>query len=166
MAGESAGGKDRPRRVGVPQSAVSAGILLLLLGIGIWLVLEQRVFNPAVLVMLDQDAEPAELEGPAERPLAVLAPEGLAPLGVEERFDAQHLADKIDGRAELYLDAGFGGLRCQRFALVGEPDAWLELFLYQLGNPAQAFAVYSSSRRPERRQLDLAGCTARDASQR
>ncbi|MBF0378515.1 MAG: hypothetical protein HQK72_13700 [Desulfamplus sp.] len=39
------------------------------------------------------------------------------PLSAPELFDSITLSDKIDGKAELYLPAGFKSLKCQRFKI-------------------------------------------------
>lgn len=64
-----------------------------------------------------------------------------------ERFDAALLSDKIDGRAELYLSAGFVVLDCRRFAAsVSDPDV-VEACVYDLGDARNAYAVWSQQRR-------------------
>jgi hypothetical protein len=70
------------------------------------------------------------------------------PMGKMETFDAQTLSDKIDGKADLYLEAGFRKLYCRRFTLKSNPGIWFEYYLYDMGNPRNAFIVYSNQRRP------------------
>lgn len=73
--------------------------------------------------------------------------EDLTTAGPMETFDAQTLADKIDGKAELYLEAGFTSLRTQRVALKEDPSLWAEFFLFSMNHPESAFAVFSQQRR-------------------
>jgi hypothetical protein len=83
-------------------------------------------------------------------------PDGMVVLTPGETFGPDSLSEKIDGKAELYLSAGFLGLRSQRFAEVGKPDQWLELFVYDMGNMRNAFSVFSTQRRADAQDVDLA----------
>ncbi len=97
--------------------------------------------------------------GPSTTPHAAEAPAtaaGLRAMGPPEVYNAETLSDKIDGKAELYLAAGFERLETQRFALADDPGRWLERFVYTMKTPPGAFAVYSQQRRPQARPLDLA----------
>ncbi len=85
------------------------------------------------------------------------APPGFTSLSPPEIYDRVTLSDKIDGKAELYLAAGFRRLETRRLGLADEGDAWLEQFIYDMGSYANAFSVYSAQRRPGARPLDLTG---------
>ena len=63
-------------------------------------------------------------------------------------YDSISLSDKINGKAELYLAAGFARLETQRFALTDNPGQWMERYLYDMGQHANAFSVFSAQRRP------------------
>jgi hypothetical protein len=80
----------------------------------------------------------------------------MAPLSPAERFDRETLSDKINGKAELYLSAGFLRLDCQRIALSGRPDDWIEAFVYDMGSAPNAYAVFSLQRRGDGSPLDFA----------
>ena len=79
-----------------------------------------------------------------------------APWDRRRRYDAATLSDKINGKAELYLAAGFERLECRRFALADDPAGWLERFVYTMRAAPGAFAVYSQQRRPQAQPLTLA----------
>jgi hypothetical protein len=64
-----------------------------------------------------------------------------------ERFSAETLSDKIDGKAPLYLSAGFRDLRTQRASVGGDSGQWFEIFVYDMGEPRNAYAVFSEQRR-------------------
>ena len=49
----------------------------------------------------------------------------------------------------MYLSSGFLDLRTQRFAEAYNPEQWLELFVYNMGNEQNAFSVYSTQRRAD-----------------
>jgi len=73
-----------------------------------------------------------------------------------ETFVSQNLSDKINGKADLYLSAGFKRLHCQRFKLRDAPDLWLEVFVYDMGKTSNAFAVFSSQRREDALPIEIA----------
>ena len=78
---------------------------------------------------------------------------GLEPLAPAERYGPDTLSDKIDGKAELYLNAGFIGLESRRFALAGDKRRWMERYVYDMGGFPGAYAVFSSQRRPQAQPL-------------
>jgi hypothetical protein len=120
--------------------------------IAVWLLFQQSRFNPAVTA-----AQRAPLQGrlqaaagAAPRTTAALLPEvlGFSPLGPVESFGPENLSDKINGKAELYLQAGFKEMSCRRFGLGPAGAGQVEVFLYDMGVAAHAFAVFSGQRRP------------------
>jgi hypothetical protein len=129
-------------------------ILLCLLFVALGVFFQQYSFNPAVLVVRNAGLQVAQVSK-LQSDFASLPPE-LEPFGRPETFTADNLYDKIDGKAELYLAAGFVQLRCQRFALKDTPSQWLEWFVYDMGGLPQAFSVFSVQRRAEGQPLDLA----------
>jgi hypothetical protein len=140
----------RHKTSGPVEKIVSAGILTVIAMIGTGILLYQREISPA-----NQSLKPFAKEGPAEPQLKVQPSAGLrmpslaglVTLTSEERFDKDTLSEKINGKAELYLSAGFRSLVTQRFALEASPDDWFELFLYDMGEARNAFAVFSLQRR-------------------
>lgn len=81
---------------------------------------------------------------------------GQVPLSPQESFDAATLSDKINGKAELYLSAGFVRLRSQRFKDETAGDVWMEVFIYDMQTPQNAFSVFSAQRRDDAQLLDIA----------
>ncbi|MFA6135437.1 MAG: DUF6599 family protein [Phycisphaerae bacterium] len=83
-------------------------------------------------------------------PSALVAHAGpdLAAMSPMESFDRETLSDKIDGKAEFYLPAGFLAMQCQRFTLKADASNWMEVFVYDMGEAINAFTVYSKQRRP------------------
>jgi hypothetical protein len=82
-------------------------------------------------------------------------PSGLEPVSAAEHYDADSLSDKINGKADLYLSAGFQSLATRRFALAGDKGRWMERFLYNMGSLRNAYAVFSAQRRPNVQPLEL-----------
>ncbi len=143
----------RPGRETVAGVAVLCCLLLIAGGI----VLRQFRFNPAVLNLSAIAESQPKAPGPSQSAGAPLipTPAGLTVLTPAERFDRETLSDKINGKAELYLSAGFLRLDCQRMALGDRPDAWLEAFVYDMGSAANAFAVFSTQRRADVTPMDI-----------
>jgi hypothetical protein len=132
-------------------------ILLCLAGIAAGVYHKQFSFNPAVLVATAAAPAPAAPKPVASAPndsLPTLPPE-LSAFSTPETFTADNLYDKVDGKADLYLTAGFAGLQCQRLALKATNDVWMEWFVYDMGTLPQAFSVFSLQRRAEAQTLDL-----------
>lgn len=130
------------------ETYIAFGILLVLAGIVIGVFLKQFQYNPVVSV----GGLPGM--GNSAAPLADLA-KGMTPLSPPELFGPENLSDKINGRAELYLSAGFLSLKCQRFAKASDPNSWMEIFVYDMGTTRRAFAVYSIQRRPDAENLEV-----------
>lgn len=82
-------------------------------------------------------------------------PVGQLPLTPMEAFDAATLSDKINGKAELYLSAGFKRLYSQRLKAGIAGDVWMEIFVYDMQTPQNAFAVFSAQRRADAQKLDI-----------
>jgi hypothetical protein len=126
---------------------------LAIIAIGVYL--KQFSFNPAVLVAnATIPASAQSVPATANESTPSLPPE-LTALSAPETFSPDDLFNKIDGKAELYLSAGFVGMRCQRLALKGDKDVWMEWFVYDMGALPQAFSVFSLQRRSEGKPLDL-----------
>lgn len=110
----------------------------------------QHHIHPAVFPLSPGDAAPPGIGSIRDAPvLGTLfpVPPGTAPAGPVESFDSATLSDKINGKAELYLSAGFVGLQTQRFELRADDGLWAEIYVYDMGGFRNAFSVYSAQRR-------------------
>ena len=70
-------------------------------------------------------------------------------------YRADNLSDKINGKADLYLSAGFKSLEARRFALIDDNARWMERYVYDMGGHLNAFSVYSVQRRGDVQKLDI-----------
>ena len=145
----------RKAKVGAVQKLTGYGIIAVLGLITIWLLFQQTRFNPAVLVALRHPSLPGRAQqavsGQALAATAALLPEvpGFKPLAPTESYGPENLSDKIDGKDELYLPAGFKEMSCRKFSLDTAADkTFVEVFIYDMGSAANAFAVFSGQRRP------------------
>jgi len=140
------------------ESTVSWVIMGTLAVIAIGLFIRQSHYDPTLYVpsVLESQA-PGEIAPAAVPPsdLRQFMPQDMSVFGPLESFGPETLSEKINGKAELYLSAGFVSLRCQRFASLIDPQSWLEVFVYDMGTLHQAFAVYSMQKRGEAMPLDL-----------
>jgi hypothetical protein len=140
------------------ETYLSLTILFVLAGIAAGIFFAQFQYNPAVLQLTSRQSvfsSQLQVSQPAASSALIPLPEGIIPLTPPEEFDPQTLSDKINGKADLYLSAGFIGLKSQRFKKETEPDAWMELFIYDMGSTRNAFSVYSAQRRDNAEPLDL-----------
>ena len=138
--------------MGAAQRLTGYGILVVLGLIAVWLLVQQTRFNPAVGVALRVPLQGKSQAASGQTPsaTAALIPEvsGFTPLAPSESFGPETLSDKIDGKAELYLSAGFKEMSCRKFGLDTAGKAYVEVFIYDMGSAQNAFAVFSGQRRP------------------
>jgi hypothetical protein len=146
-------------------------LLLLIAGIGIAIYAKGQIYD-AGLFSLNQaalsktrsaGAQPDRLVSPEDKGskpsptinvpvsspsglLDGLAPAGWRTLGDVSQFTADTLYEKIDGRAEQYLDYKFVRLTC--VSLVNEQDKsqFIDIYVFDMGRPMQAFGVFSVER--------------------
>jgi len=136
-------------------SVAILGVLVVIAG-GIFLV--QFNYNPAVhpvtpVLSVGDQAGTAPVVSPEKSLFSF--PSGQAPLGALETFDAANLSDKINGKAELYLTAGFVRLQSQRFKDKAAGDVWMEVFVYDMQTTQNAFSVFSAQRREEAQTVTI-----------
>ena len=141
-----------------PEVVISVTVLLVLAAIAATIFKIQYRFNPAVIQLAGQTSEMPALQSEssaAKFAALVNFPESISPMSPAESFDARTLSDKIDGKAELYLSAGFKRLDAQRFTEYQAQERWMELYIYDMGSQENAFAVYSGQQREDAVPLDL-----------
>ncbi len=143
-----------PARPSRRESRIAAAILLFLALIAAAVLREQSRPHPAVENFLHARALAVGTRGPAAAGRFAL-PEGTFALSPPERFDRDSLSEKINGKAELYLAAGFVRLDCWRLGLAGAEDSWIEVFVYEMGSFENAFSVFSAQRRADAVGLEL-----------
>lgn len=146
------------RTVSKTEIYVGYTILLVLVVISVGIFLQQSRYNSSIFEPTTfQTKGPALTSPPASFPsdLIQYAPHQLTALTPPESFGSENLSDKINGKAELYLSAGFARLVSQRFTMEAEPTAWMEVFIYDMGSPRGSYAVYSMQKRSDAIELDM-----------
>jgi hypothetical protein len=138
-----------PKKPSWRETLWGALILCALAGVGAGVYREQGRWHPAVQIAAHPDFSRPAAPAPTSpsRPTRLNAPEGLTALGIPEFFDADTLYEKINGKAELYLPAGFQSLECRRFGKADSPEGGFEVFLYDMGSPRAAYSVFSVQQR-------------------
>lgn len=150
------------KSAGRTETCVGISILFILGAIAAGVFAIQSRYDPAFftsVLLKSEKTAPAEDASSSEAesaPRPPFLPEGLAPMGPGETFDSATLSDKIDGKAELYLASGFVRLSTWRFSRRADPKIWLELFVYDMGDPRNAFSVYSVQKRQEAEKAGFA----------
>jgi hypothetical protein len=140
---------DKPDTGAVSESLLSYLIIGLLCLIAFGVYRHHLNYNPAVLNLEKiRITSPTDTASQNQKPdLFLSPPENFSVFSPPETFDHITLSDKINGKAELYLPAGFKSLFAQRFTSNDAPDIWYEVFIYDMGNMLNAFSVYSAQRR-------------------
>lgn len=139
-------------KVGAAQKMTGYGILAALGLIAVGLLIQQSRFNPAVIVAMrapELKGRPPAAAGQTLAATAALIPEveGFTPLAPAQSYGPDNLSDKINGKAELYLSAGFKEMSSRSFGLGPAGGAHVEVFLYDMGSAPNAYAVFSGQRR-------------------
>lgn len=136
------------RPIGRRESLAAWLVVSLLVVVAGGVAVRQAFFSPAVAEALKAATGAAATAGSrGGADLIPRLPAALEPMSAPESFDRATLSDKINGRAELYLPAGFVGLRAQRLRMRDDRETWLEVFIYDMGGARNAFSVFSTQRR-------------------
>jgi hypothetical protein len=140
------------------ESYIGVAILMTLGLIAAGVATRQSLFDERIFtVAVSQTAQPVAVSSEEVQPsrLAKYVPAGMKEMTPVEWFNPETLSEKINGKAELYLSAGFVSLVCQRFMVPDHPGRWLEAFVYDMGGASNAFSVFSVQQRAEAQPADL-----------
>jgi len=123
-------------------------ILLTVLGtIGASILIIHSSFKPAPQPVFLENPTLPTVKSSTTHGLSLSSPTNFKKAGSPEKYDRETLFEKINGKAPLYLDAGFIELASQRFIQVDDSSQWFELYIYDMATTANAFSVYSTQRR-------------------
>jgi hypothetical protein len=137
------------------ESAISILIISILILIAAGIYLKQSDADISRFGMAVTASESSQTTyGPVEeRSLDALLPKGFKVLSAIEVYGQDNLYEKINGKAPFYIEAGFRKLGTQRFVSSDNPDLWMELFIFDMGNLRNAFSVYSLQKRADGKNL-------------
>jgi hypothetical protein len=85
-------------------------------------------------------------------PLAELPPEWTVAKSGDrhlETFNADNLYEKIDGRAESFIQFGVKGMAYAFYHPTGDPSNELQLYIFEMGDPLKALGKYGSEKPEE-----------------
>jgi hypothetical protein len=135
------------------ESAISICLLIILLLIGLGILITQSDADMSRFgidaTAGEVSADRAKTDTDAEARLSAFAPSGFEASGQTQVYTAGNLYEKINGKADFYIDVGFGQLSTQRFISSNDETLWLEVYVYDMGNIRNSFSVYSRQRRPD-----------------
>ena len=80
-------------------------------------------------------------------------------------YDRDTLSDRINGEAELYMPYGFDRMAAARYTSLKNPGAGMDVEIYRLGSPMDAFGMFANYRQKEGRTLDVAAGSNLSGSQ-
>jgi Family of unknown function (DUF6599) len=86
---------------------------------------------------------------PIESLVPKVAPDGWALKDAPETFTRETLFEHIDGQADLFLQYGFEASVFLIYRNVNSSEDRIDLDIYDMGNPLQAFGVFSRFRQEE-----------------
>jgi hypothetical protein len=155
-----------PAKPSQTEKLLSFGILSLLAFIAAGIFTVQSDYNPAVVQLYTEPATSGQSLPPTSAVAAAIIPlpTGISALTPPETFESRTLSDKINGKAELYLSAGFKRLQSQRFGDDSASDRWYEILVFDMATQENAFAVYSSQQREDGVPVDLGPYAYRTAN--
>jgi hypothetical protein len=140
------------------QTIISFIILFTIVLVFAAVITKQKHFNPSVSTIPQNGAtanQPSGTKTSAWLSEQLLGPD-FKPANDVENYNAENLYEKIDGKADLYLQNGFISLVCRRYSSKTSEQNWAEIYVYDMARTKNAFAVYSGQKRTPRTPLDWA----------
>ncbi len=111
----------------------------------------------------DREAAPLSDERLAEE-LDRLTPEGWKLYDSVLQFTAESLYEQINGRAEFFLAYNVEGLTCATYEKQDDENAFLNLSIYDMGTPTNAFGVFAGERSRDAENLEIGRATYRSGA--
>ena len=87
--------------------------------------------------------------------LETTVPDDFTPMSEFKIYNADNLHEEIDGKAPLYIDSGFVELAIQRFSSKKDENLWMEISLFDMGSPKNAYSILSVQRSAETYPLSI-----------
>jgi hypothetical protein len=138
-----------PKKPDRLETILSMAILAVLVIVGGGVYLRQYHMNPAVIALRPESQQSTSPSTMDQAAVVNTSGSDIIPFSPPEHFSPDTLYEKIDGRADLYLASGFVSLSAQRYTMPDAAGNWIEVFVYDMQTPENAFSVYSMQRREE-----------------
>lgn len=150
-----------PGRSSQLESSISTFLLALLFLIGMGVFLKQSDTDMSRFGVetdtIELSSQRLKVNKEKEIALESFMPLGFEPFSEIEVYLADNLYEKINGKAPLYIDAGFVKLFTQRFAHKDDENIGMEIYLYDMGGTKNAFSIYSMQKRADAQDLEDLG---------
>ena len=101
------------------------------------------------------EEQAADATGGLSAELVRLTPEGWELFDEVLRFTAANLYEQINGRAEFYLAYDMVGMSFASFEKSGDDVQFIDVSIYDMGSPINAFGVFSGERSPGEPSVEL-----------
>jgi len=134
------------------ETIISICIIALLLTVAVFILIKQSDFD---MSRYGIDINAQTQEKTSKIVLSKFIPPNFKEFSDPKTYTAENLYEKINGKAPLYTEAGFEKLYTQRFVSQTDDTLWAELYLYDMADPENAFAVFSQQKRPQAMPLDI-----------
>ena len=72
-----------------------------------------------------------------------------------ESFNADNLYEKIDGRAESFIQYSVKGMAYAFYHPVGDPSNELQLYIFEMGDPLKALGKYGSEKPEDAKPVSI-----------
>ncbi len=170
-------------RTNVParEQLVGGVIVLLLVGIGTGIYVKGERYDPGIY-----ELDAAALSSTSEAVVGVAATlkgetslaepaaggaggmlsemvDGVEAMGPEESYVADTLYEKINGRAPAYLEFNFEKLVTRSFSVPAANGQFVDVFVFRMDTPLNAFGIYSLERDASAAAVDFAADGYRSA---
>ncbi len=114
----------------------------------------EKPYRPASQTASRGVAPPVS-EPPLTEWLSDATPRGWVLDGEIEQYTPKSLYEKIDGLAELFLSYDVVGLTFASFQKGEGSDVYLDVYVYDMGTPTNAFGIFSVERLPGEPPVDI-----------
>ncbi len=132
------------------EKTISIIILLIILLIAIGILFQQSNYDLKKYGLVFKKSGSQKITGTSkEVNTDTITPAEFTALSKPFVYNSTTLYEKINGKAPLYLTAGFRKLLTRRYMYKNDSKLWIEAFFYDMGSQRNAFSVYSRQRRSD-----------------
>lgn len=143
----------KKRTPGNLEKAVGVGLLFLLLIIAISIYVKGQHYDPTIFSP-DVSKYQRNTGGNTPDLIDTNLSKDWKPMSEVEFYNVDNLYEKINGKAEQYLDYDVVGLQTVTF-INQDGKKFVDLYVYDMGEPINAFGIFSALRYPDELSIDL-----------
>jgi len=145
---------------GSKETIISAVILVLLAIVAAWVLAQRSTGDISRFGIRGTDpntpanaATDQQTSGVPIKPSAY-APPGYTGFAPAKTYESDNLYQKINGKAPMYIEAGFVKLYSQQLVNTGDDSLITEINIYDMGSARNAFSIYSRQRRSDAASIE------------